>query len=928
MEQKHQVNKLSLDVSFDEEAQAYELQNRLMSVLRDKLQNGLEELFNQFSNEDEIVRINKLEIDLGTFPHNGELENNIYYRILDKLKEALYSKLKLEVAGGFDESLEIIKISQGSREILEVFLNTGTLPWNARGQEDYSVKDLLIKSMEADKPGVGELLKKAISNSNSLERLVRQFDNEVLSEIVKQYTGHRGEHLLLLHKDLQTLIPAIGWAEPAKNRAFLWKFILTTSFSNITAGEYLQVLVRKASQAFSLAEEPVFQNIYEVYHKKKGITPLAVISEEMLETFVKKQGILIVPEDLETRGVSGVKEWVRQHAPFAEQVIRSLYEFFRAPDRKVSSKKAEGVLWKLACRILKVHKGKPMSPADFTFLVVKETAAETGHSIVDLLINTDWKSVKREELFEKAQGQDLYLEDLNEKVKFLTYYFRKKRASEIQNEKAQQYIREIAASDPALLKQIEVKDRKALPEDLRAYFKENTVTTHGPDERELLVRFFKLFTFSFTAPSNDQVVFKRAVALVNTMADENPVFLRSILIESGFDYRALSAQYLLEALPVEVKDKVVARVLKISAEAFEKAKDKAEENCIDAFWSSGNIPLSKTITTDNFKKVVQSYYSRNPEQVSLLQAVPEGRRRAALTVLKKLLPSDEFEKHFGPIESASETERRESPVIPAPAYIESADSFMNQLEDSLGKGLSDLTVSKLVKNFIKEYRILAIRFFTGMSAEKFMVAEKVLPAEVATLVKAERRAIKKLEDTDVVAEEPEPVKIQMGEPLYVNNAGLVILNPFLTRFFNMQELLNKREFKDEKSSHKAVHLLQYLANKGEQMEEHELLLNKLLCGIPFEKPVYKDIVLTDKEKETCDSLLEGVIENWAILKKTSPDSLRGSFLLREGRLTEEPQGWRLRVEEKGYDVLVEKLPWSIGMLKLPWMKKMLFVDWK
>ncbi len=122
--------------------------------------------------------------------------------------------------------------------------------------------------------------------------------------------------------------------------------------------------------------------------------------------------------------------------------------------------------------------------------------------------------------------------------------------------------------------------------------------------------------------------------------------------------------------------------------------------------------------------------------------------------------------------------------------------------------------------------------------------------------------------------------------------------------------------------------MQYLAKKSEKAPEYELALNKILCGLNVRLPIEREITLTEEEIETSESLIEGVIKNWKILKSMEPDQFRVSFLHREGKLEENPKGWNLTVEKKAYDVLMEKMPWSVEMVKLPWMKKMIYVQWQ
>ena len=74
--------------------------------------------------------------------------------------------------------------------------------------------------------------------------------------------------------------------------------------------------------------------------------------------------------------------------------------------------------------------------------------------------------------------------------------------------------------------------------------------------------------------------------------------------------------------------------------------------------------------------------------------------------------------------------------------------------------------------------------------------------------------------------------------------------------------------------------------------------------------------------------MQGAIDNWTILKNTSVEGLRVSFIDRDGTLSRTTKGWRLRVQSSSYDMLLQYLPWSIQYIKLPWMDTILQVDWQ
>lgn len=165
------------------------------------------------------------------------------------------------------------------------------------------------------------------------------------------------------------------------------------------------------------------------------------------------------------------------------------------------------------------------------------------------------------------------------------------------------------------------------------------------------------------------------------------------------------------------------------------------------------------------------------------------------------------------------------------------------------------------------------------------------------------------------------------ETIYIRNAGLVLFHPFLSTYFTRIELMEKGKFIREENIFSAIHLLQFLVDGKQKHPEHEMVLNKILCGLPIEEPVPAEIVFTQQEIEVSLELLNVITERWEQLKNTSVEGFRASFLQREGALTFGDDSWKLRVDQRGYDVLLQTLPWSFGMIKTSWMEKILYVEW-
>lgn len=167
-----------------------------------------------------------------------------------------------------------------------------------------------------------------------------------------------------------------------------------------------------------------------------------------------------------------------------------------------------------------------------------------------------------------------------------------------------------------------------------------------------------------------------------------------------------------------------------------------------------------------------------------------------------------------------------------------------------------------------------------------------------------------------------------SESIYIKNAGIVLLWPFLQRFFENLDFMQNGEFNSRKEQEKAICLLQFLANPEGEISENLLPLNKLLCGLDVSVLVPTDDVEIN-EKTTADAreMLEAVIRNWPKLGNTSVQGFQTAFLQREGLLKKTDNGWKLKVEQRSFDILMDTLPWSITIINLPWMPKAIHVVW-
>lgn len=162
--------------------------------------------------------------------------------------------------------------------------------------------------------------------------------------------------------------------------------------------------------------------------------------------------------------------------------------------------------------------------------------------------------------------------------------------------------------------------------------------------------------------------------------------------------------------------------------------------------------------------------------------------------------------------------------------------------------------------------------------------------------------------------------------LYVDNAGLLLVHPFLKSLFENCKLLNKDNTIHNPET--AAHLLHYIATGREQDYENAMPFEKFLCNIPTAKPIERNIVLPEEMKKEAEEVLQAVLNNWDIMKTSSTALLQNEFLQRPGKLSinwdESPT---IIIERKTQDILLDKLSWNLSIIKLAWKKRIIYVNW-
>ena len=346
------------------------------------------------------------------------------------------------------------------------------------------------------------------------------------------------------------------------------------------------------------------------------------------------------------------------------------------------------------------------------------------------------------------------------------------------------------------------------------------------------------------------------------------------------------------------------------------ARDWATALCF--YWQNGVLPWWLPTEQRSVQQLVEKVLQETPSRIWTFMAQACGsravRRRLLATLPWRRLLDRMDENGGGVVPTAPSAPLAEPPAVSSPQSsagpaIQDTWRRLRQIlrtywvatpwstpqreafETELAETLLEYQGTGQVQRTEKLLRVLATPAARMEKIKRWVAFQSAVKQALGLSDRAATggRAAQKLRSSPAVPSlSPRPTE----EGLVVDQVGLVLLWPYLQLFF--------RELG---------------------------LVAKLLCGLAVEDFVPLQLDLTETEREECEHLLEVVIRNWKVLKKSSVASLRGGFILRSGLLTTEQSGWLLQVERTGLDILLDRLPWPLSVIKLPWNDYILNVKW-
>lgn len=186
----HRIRRQILELELPREQGAYALQQRASRVFQEQVLPELDKVFSRIAPADRIVRLDRLEIDLGNIGESG-WERRFVERCVEQIaRQVADAAFEVGEAGHQPETLAPVENAQ---HIAAYFLETGLLPWYAKGwtlnELEETINNLSEEAMAAFSRSLLPIFQR---DERSVQRLAQQFSPVFSEKIVSLALGFNG----------------------------------------------------------------------------------------------------------------------------------------------------------------------------------------------------------------------------------------------------------------------------------------------------------------------------------------------------------------------------------------------------------------------------------------------------------------------------------------------------------------------------------------------------------------------------------------------------------------------------------------------------------------------------------------------------------------------------------------------------------------
>jgi hypothetical protein len=330
---KHFIRKEVIALSVKKGIDTFSLQQQMSKVNDSSIIPLLERVFDELSDEEELITVDRLEINLGKIHRDAlgkeELGKEIVNRIAEQVREQLKSL-------HYSPALQKQPIVNGRARVWIQFLKTGRLGWNITVM-DTVFRRQVLESLSGDYMMVRQLREIINSYPDVAKRIVYQHDEDFIIRLIGIITATLQDDLLVYGKETARFFRWMKtqghrWYSSIDDAGDPEVYFFTRALRMAAKGEsgpapaaittevlrpeLLRFDERKKIPEQMLAEFPLLQPVVEEVLEDAGRTP----PEEMTETEMQMQE----DEGIENEGVFVELAGLVLLHPFLQQFFKRL----------------------------------------------------------------------------------------------------------------------------------------------------------------------------------------------------------------------------------------------------------------------------------------------------------------------------------------------------------------------------------------------------------------------------------------------------------------------------------------------------------------------------------------------------------------------------------------------------------------------------
>lgn len=408
------IGTLKLDLVADREPFVHDLYGRWDTFNRTSLEGIVDEILSRYDTEDELIRIESLDLDLGGLEED-EFYEQFPRRLAERLDETFASYLRSKEE--HPDRIAVVPIKQSWLEVFTYYMSHGYWPWLE--EERLTLPELLDKLVRISPIELSHFLREKGKALTIRKRLVFQLDDIYQERLVHVVAPSESSFINAYARFLQDSYPEIKRPEIGKNDyrnaiwIILWGYLLSQDQGYFNRKQMVTYTLRELSGYYSISFVDLLGMLtYDLdkFASTRLFMPelLSLLKDIRLETLSEKEftknlslfsleelKALLVRREKSLTFLSGYNE--EQIYQIVEQVIPAespfVIDYARALDKEKELGMLEGkagndfriLKWVFIFEVILGRGGSVFSRHQFAFSVLKELAAHYNLTVMELL---------------------------------------------------------------------------------------------------------------------------------------------------------------------------------------------------------------------------------------------------------------------------------------------------------------------------------------------------------------------------------------------------------------------------------------------------------------------------------------------------------------------------------------------------------------